>query len=61
MNAAAEMFQNANTKLLSNIPGARNHLNDLIVHEKVQAEHYEKTQMQPTSSSLENKSQSMMI
>ena len=39
VNAAAEIFQNAIAELLSNIPGARNLSDDIIVHGKTQSEH----------------------
>ncbi|XP_041367093.1 uncharacterized protein K02A2.6-like [Gigantopelta aegis] len=39
VNAAAEIFQNAITEILSNITGAQNFSDDIIVHGKTQSEH----------------------
>jgi hypothetical protein len=39
VNAASEIFQNAIAELLSDIPGAKNLSDDIIVHGKTQKEH----------------------
>lgn len=41
VNAASEIFQNAISELLSDIPGAKNLSDDIIVHGKTQDEHDE--------------------